>query len=333
MAKIRVGNISNGSTSVGRTNNSRTRYPGGYWSTVGSVTIWIKIVDGVPRDTYDKRGRGPTPPLEGRQEDVIWMGLKHQGHWSFAPNHVAPNHVAPIDIGVSDDFSLIFNDLELSSDSLSSGSLDSDEFPLKETHPRKRKSSESFENSPPKSPTFMESRTSSAHVPALPSSVHVPALPSSDSASASASDSASASASAHVPASPSSDSVSASASAHVPASPSSAPGTPPGTPIDRTQSSPSSRTPSAMDVACKFPSAIDVVVKKVKMLGDMRSLVAITELCAIRCKKVAELANQNMVDMGDGFLSEAPLNTSLDEIMHEIEGVKAVLDITQKFIS
>jgi hypothetical protein len=88
-----------------------------------------------------------------------------------------------------------------------------------------------------------------------------------------------------------------------------------------------------MDVACKFPSAIDVVVKKVKMLGDMRSLVAITELCAIRCKKVAELANQNMVDMGDGFLSEAPLNTSLDEIMHEIEGVKAVLDITQKFIS
>ena len=308
MAKIRVGNISNGSTSVGRTNNSRTRYPGGYWSTVGSVTIWIKIVDGVPRDTYDKRGRGPTPPLEGRQEDVIWMGLKHQGHWSFAPNHVAPNHVAPIDIGVSDDFSLIFNDLELSSDSLSSGSLDSDEFPLKETHPRKRKSSESFENSPPKSPTFMESRTSSAHVPALPSSVHVPALPSSDSASASA-------------------------SAHVPASPSSAPGTPPGTPIDRTQSSPSSRTPSAMDVACKFPSAIDVVVKKVKMLGDMRSLVAITELCAIRCKKVAELANQNMVDMGDGFLSEAPLNTSLDEIMHEIEGVKAVLDITQKFIS
>ena len=69
------------------------------------------------------------------------------------------------------------------------------------------------------------------------------------------------------------------------------------------------------------------------MLGNMRSLVAITELCAIRCKKVAKLANQKMDDMGEGFLNEAPLTSSIDELMTMIEDVKAVLSITHKYIN
>jgi hypothetical protein len=218
--------------------------------------------------------------------------MKHMpGHWSFTPNHVAPI--------MMESFSVDFRELDLSSDSLSSFFDSDEEESLSESTPRKRKGSDSFVNSPHKSPTLQESRPT-ALAPESLAAAHVPV-------------SSESSASAHVPGSPQS-----SASASAPGSPqSSASASAPGSP----QSSPSSRTPSAMDVAR--------IAKNVEMLGNLQAVLAITEICAVRCKKVSELAKQKMVDMGEGILSEAPLN----ELKHEIEDAEAVLAITRKYIN
>ena len=85
-----------------------------------------------------------------------------------------------------------------------------------------------------------------------------------------------------------------------------------------------------MDVAGKPPSSIDAVAKKVELVSKLHAVVAITEICAVRCHEAAELAKQKM---DEGILSEAPLNLSIDELMQKIENAEAVLAITRKYIN
>ena len=85
-----------------------------------------------------------------------------------------------------------------------------------------------------------------------------------------------------------------------------------------------------MDVAGKPPSPVVAFEKRVELVSKLHAVVAITEICAFRCHQAAELAKQKM---DEGILSEAPLNSSYDELMHKIEDAEAVLAFTRKYIN